>query len=582
MAPSASAPANLNLPARSTTSTGAGTLLLSGEDGGRWEIYATRVDGIPEQISDNLTPARAPALSPDGRMVAFQSHKDGNWDIYILSLDSSKVTRITKDPSYDGAPTWSPDQKKIAFESYRSDDLDIWISNTDGSNPVNLTAGEPAYDYGPAWSPQGNWIAYTSWSTGHKQLYVIDPSVGKPINILEDQFDDEQPAWSPDGKRLAFVSNREGCEHIVDPISLNGCQRREVYTADFDGAKLSNIRQLTFGGDDKSPVWSPDGRMIAFVSPRIDRQALYLVSSSGGLPRPATTDPNGDGSLTWVSSATWGALDLPNVDAPSASTPLYVEKPIAAPTADGHPYEMQELKEIYLAPSWGQMSSRVANSLRTLRARVKQLVGYDFLSSLSDMTRELKSPCGVTCDNLSWHKSGRAIDTRLEYPDASGRDMVELVREELNGETYWRMYLRAGIQDGSMGEPLKDAPWDFSYRARALIAPEQGGIEQHMTYGYYVDFTELAREYGWDRISSHDDQDFNWRSNKLATEYWHYQKADGLGWYDAMREIYSSSDLNTYLEWNKVIRNWQVQEMRLYFKGIPAPPTAWKWFALVP
>ena len=507
------------IPVDAAPASPGGTFFLGAERAGRWEIYAARTDGTWDQITQDYSPARAPALSPDGRQLAFQSHKDGNWEIYVLHLDSQQSARITHDPAYDGAPSWSPDGKKLAFESYRAGDLDIWAANADGSNPINLTANEPAYDYGPAWSPQGNWIAYTSWSTGHKQIFVTSPDGRQSINISRDQFDDEQPAWSPDGNKLAFVSNREGCEHVVDSIALNGCQRRELYLADFDGARLSNMQQLTFGGHDTAPVWSPDGKYLAFVSARPDRQMLYIVPAGGGLPRAAIVDKEGISPPLWVGSAAWSALDPISPDAPVAYSPLYVEKPVASPAADGHPYQMQQLKEIYLAPSWGEMSSRIANSLRTLRGRAKQEVGYDFLSSLSDMTREMKAPCGVTCDNLSWHKSGRAIDTRLEYIDPSGRNMLELVREDENGETYWRMFLRAAVQDGTMGEPLKDAPWDFSYRARAVIAPNQGGIEERLPYGYYIDFTELAREYGWERISSHDDPDFNWRSNKLATEY---------------------------------------------------------------
>jgi hypothetical protein len=134
----------------------------------------------------------------------------------------------------------------------------------------------------------------------------------------------------------------------------------------------------------------------------------------------------------------------------------------------------------------------------------------------------------------------------------------------------------------ALGEPLKDAPWDFSYRSRAVIAPQQGGIEAALPSGYYTDFTELAREYGWMRISAHDDPGFDWRSNLLATEYWHYQKADGLNWYDALSEVYASSDLRSYLDWKRIEQAWGVDEMRVFFKGIPPPPSAWKWFALLP
>jgi TolB protein len=559
-----------------------GTVFVSAEREGRWEIYAAAPSGKWEQITYDYSPARSPSLSPDGKQLAFQSHKDGNWEIYVLHLDSHQTTRITYEIAYDGAPSWSPDGKKIAFESYRGGDLDIWVVNPDGSSPFNLTAGEPAYDYGPAWSPDGKWIAYTSWSTGHKQIMLTSPDGGQQVNISQDQFDDEQPAWSPDGGRLAFVSNREGCEEVTDTVALNQCQRREVYLGEFDGAQLTHIRQVTYGGRDSAPAWSPDGEYISFISPRPGRQMLYLVPAAGGIPHQAIVGADGAATFPWVSTAVWNSFDPPNTGTPKEYAPLSTEEPILAPAADGHPYQKQELKEIYLAPSWGQMSSRVANSLRSLRARVKQESGYDFLGTMSDMTRDLSAPCGVSCDNLSWHKAGRAFDSRLEYTNSAGLDLMALVREDQNGETYWRVYIRAAVQDGTMGEPLKDAPWDFSYNARWQIAPGQGGVEKPLPYGYYIDITELAREYGWDRISSHDDPTFDWRSNKLAAEYWHYQKTDGLGWYPAMRELYSSSELADNLDWNNVKEIWQVQDMRLFFKEIPAPPSAWKWFALVP
>lgn len=514
--------------------------------------------------------------------MAFQSHKDGNWELYLLALDSGQIKRLTDDLDYDGAPSWSPDGKQIAFESYRGGDLDIWLMNADGTGLTNLTPNEPAYDYGPAWSPRSDWIAFTSWASGHKQIMVASPDGKQTKDISQNQFEEEQPAWSPDGTRIAFVSNREGCEHVSQAIELNGCQRQEVYIADFDGRSLSNVRQVTSGGHDTTPAWSPDGQYLVFVSPRPDGQRLYLIPAAGGAPSEAIPGASAFSSANWVGSATWGSDDPAIGEAPVDYTPLYNEKPIAAPAADGHAFQMQELTDIYLAPSWGQMSSRVANSLSTLRSQVKQATGHDFLATLSDMTRDLQSPCGVSCDNLSWHKAGRAIDTRLEYLDSAGRNLLQIVREDELGEVYWRMYIRASAQDGTMGEPLKDAPWDFSYRARAQLAPEQGGMQAPISYGYYVDFTSLAHDYGWDRISSHDDPDFTWRSNMLATEYWHYQKTDGLGWYESMRELYSTAQLESKLDWVQVSKEWQIQSNRLYLKGLPPPPAAWKWFSLIP
>ncbi len=553
------------------------TVVVSAERNGRWELYAYSQDAPLQQLTHGYDPARAPALSPDGKQVAFQSRKDGNWEIYLLRLDSGQVGRLTNDLAYDGAPSWSPDGQRIAFESYRAGDLDIWVMNADGSGATNLTPKQPTADYGPAWSPSGSWIAYTSWATGRKQIMLVSPDGKERADLSDNPFDDEQPAWSPDSKRVAFVSNREGCEELTDPIKLTACQRKEVYVADVQGTRLANTRQVTFDGRSTAPAWSPDGQSISFVSPRPDRQPLYLAPAAGGVAKALDLGPLWVGSAAWTSAAI--ARAFPLADDP----PLVIEKPVAAPAGEGHPYAFTLLPDIYLAPSYGRLSSRITTSFLALHDQILAESGRDFLGELSDMARDILATCDEQCDNLSWHKSGRAVDTRLEYMDRSGQLLLEVVREDELGETYWRDYVRASAQDGSMGEPLKDAPWDLSYHSRAEVAPDQGGVpEAQPPGGYYVDFTDLARLYGWDRISSHDDPNFDWRSNRLAMEYWHYQKTDGLDWYQAIGELYPASDITSTFDWNRAARVWQEDEMRLYFKHIPPPPSAWKWYNLLP
>ncbi len=554
-----------------------GRLIFAAERNGTWDLYtadavtsgarstsSARYGDGSQPLALNAAPARDPAISPDGRTIAFRSRREGFWDLYTAPLSGGVATRLTRNMVYSGAPVWSPDGDKIAFESYAHGDLDIWVANADGTQAVDLTDDSRYQDYGPAWSPDGKWIAFTSWRTGTQQIFVMPSDCARcrqVYNVSQNRFDDQAPVWSPDGKQLAFVSDRD--------------EQRAIYIADFSPGGLTNVRRLTFSGWDDHPAWSPDGKWIAFVSVRPTRQPVYVVPAVGGVPRIIENSP------TFAASVTWAPDAIKTGDAENESLSLYVAHPDMAAPNSGHPYEMRRMTSTRLEPGINKLNGRVADSFIALQARVKQEAGYDFLSVLADMARPIDLRCDITCDTLSWHKAGRAFDSRLDYTDARG-SALEIVREDQQGETFWRLFLRTSAQDGSMGEPMKEAPWDLGYRARWIVGRGEGGVKKPVPYGFYVDFTELAREYSWDRISSHDDEGFDWRTNKIAAEYWHYQNQQGLNWYQAMREVFSESDLRGLTDWDIRIAQDDYEPYLLYLKGIPAPPKAWRWSALGP
>ena len=91
----------------------------------------------------------APAWSPDGRQIAFESDADGDREIYVMNADGSNVRQITHNTLWDEGPAWSPDGTKFAFSSGADDlHLDVWTMNVDGSNPRQLTT-YPGRDESP-------------------------------------------------------------------------------------------------------------------------------------------------------------------------------------------------------------------------------------------------------------------------------------------------------------------------------------------------------------------------------------------------------------------------------------------------
>jgi TolB protein len=98
------------------------------------------------QSITNVDEDTAPALSPDGRQVAFMSRREGNWEIYIINADGSDLQRLTNDPADDGLPTWSPDGNAIAFVSNRGGPWAVWAMTPDGSGQRQLFTMEGSPD----------------------------------------------------------------------------------------------------------------------------------------------------------------------------------------------------------------------------------------------------------------------------------------------------------------------------------------------------------------------------------------------------------------------------------------------------
>ena len=94
-----------------------------------------------------------PAWSPDGKLIAFSSNRDGKPGIFVMNADGSGVKRLTSTTGVDDWPAWSPDGSMIAFQRSTAPDgpADIWVMHADGSDPVNLTDSPSVSDWGPSW-----------------------------------------------------------------------------------------------------------------------------------------------------------------------------------------------------------------------------------------------------------------------------------------------------------------------------------------------------------------------------------------------------------------------------------------------
>ncbi|HID62944.1 MAG TPA: hypothetical protein EYP49_09435 [Anaerolineae bacterium] len=562
----------LDSPPLSQSGVGGGRIAFSAYRHHNWDIYTVNPDGSDlRRVTHDPAPDRSPAWSPDGTGIAFASRRDHNWDIYVVDASGDEPRRLTTHPDYDGAPSFSPDGGRIAFESYRGGDLDIWVMDADGGYPQNLTSGVTEGDFGPAWSPDGRFIAFTSWRYGDKDVFLLELGSGQVTRLTGSPAIEENPVWTPDGQKMAFIYQEDGA--------------RDVYIMDvaYPPAQGGRTRRLTWFTRDDAPAWSPDGQRLAFIAHRFDGEAILSVEPDaiGELPLALTGLETLVGNLAWNGVAgAWG--EVPAED--DAGQPLYVEV-VTPQEGRDPPYDFKRLPNAFLESrevSGGvtKLSDRVDDSFNALQARVREETGYDFLGTVSEAFRHIGFVNKASAYG-SWHKAGRAFDMLFEFHNAAGESLLEVVREDMSGETYWRLYLRCARQDGSQGEPIKVNPWDLSYQARSVENPQEGGKLKPIPNGYYVDLTALAQEYGWDRISAHDEADFDWTWHFKALEYWHYEKRDSRGWYEAMLEVYPRRKVEELFTWERFMEA-EEEPYTVLVKGVPLSPAERRWLRVRP
>jgi len=258
-------------------------------------LYSVRGDSSDDSQLGNESGITDFAISPNGEQIAFvrpsraglagedtsatgeQIPEAGLPQLFVAPLANPEAaTQLTQLRGNSlKSPRWSPDGARIAFASDDDGDLDIYVIASSGGEPVRLTAN-PGIDTDPAWSPDGTRIAYASDQNspaigdyaGSVEIFVMNDDGTNPVQLTDAENDSFSPVWSPDGQWIVFISNRS-IDNDVYIMEANG-EGEMLVTFDDDGA------------DDRAPSFTSDGRWIAFLSNRDgDRYQIYLVDPQG-------------------------------------------------------------------------------------------------------------------------------------------------------------------------------------------------------------------------------------------------------------------------------------------------------------
>jgi TolB protein len=258
------------------------------------------------------------------RILYAQRDSSGLKQVFVMDMDGSNRSQITRNRAINLLPTWGPGGA-VFYTSYQDQNPDLWMFRGGEHTKLSSRRGQ---NTGASYC-RGNVALTLSMGGENADIYTIDPSDGKIVRRLTDHWAiDTTPSWSPDCSKIAFVSGRSGGPQIYvmnadgsgqrrlthqgtyntgpswsprgDVIAFSARDERnryDIFTVDLEG----NIERLTQDqGNNEAPSFSPDGRYIVFSSDRgAQGKRLWMMTADGEIQRLLTPDGVGYSEPAW-------------------------------------------------------------------------------------------------------------------------------------------------------------------------------------------------------------------------------------------------------------------------------------------
>jgi Tol biopolymer transport system component len=252
----------------------------------------------------------SPAISPDGRQIAFLSGRGMfSIDLYVADSGSGRIARRLTNTSASAhfsslqfvhsAGAWDRDGRRLAVAAVTGGRAALAIFDTRTWRKEREIV-IPGVDeiFSPSWAPDDRRLCFTGLSRGITDLYVYDLRDSTLRRLTADAFADLHPAWSPDGRSIAFATDRFTTR--LDTLAIG---RYQLAVIDLTSDTIQRFRPSE-AGDDVNPQWMPDGRAIYFVSNRTGIPNLYRAAVDGDSDVEQLTDvTTGVNGITGTSPA---------------------------------------------------------------------------------------------------------------------------------------------------------------------------------------------------------------------------------------------------------------------------------------
>ena len=256
--------------------------------------------GLAAQAQDNPLWMRHPAISPDGKTIAFSYQGD----IFTVPSSGGRAKQITSNAAFDSYPVWSPDGNHIAFASNREGSIDVWVMDANGGIPKRVTTNS-GNEYPLRWKDNYTIMFKASimptaksiiFAGSYPQVYTVGMDGGRPKLFSDITMD----ALDINASGDVIYIDRKGYEdewrkHHRSPIT------RDVWLKSGD-----SFRKLTtFDGEDRDPVWSADGKSFYYLSEQSGTLNVYHRTLDGKETQITNHEKN---PVRFLSAASDGTL----------------------------------------------------------------------------------------------------------------------------------------------------------------------------------------------------------------------------------------------------------------------------------
>jgi Tol biopolymer transport system component len=234
-------------------------------------------------LVSTANPAIDPALSPDGKMIAYVSYDGGQRDLFVSRVAGGGRIQLTNDQEKESNPRFSPDGEHILFTRVGAGAPEICIVPTLGGESTQVVA----HAFDPAWSPDGTRIAFISRPPGEADALVTAAANGTDVHVILRSDGTlpffSNPAWSPDKTKLVVTRSTGG---------IAG----ELWIVPLDGGAARRVSQDSAGVFSNEAMFTPDGRGLIHQSNRGGATNLWILFPDGNRLERLTTGPGPDES----------------------------------------------------------------------------------------------------------------------------------------------------------------------------------------------------------------------------------------------------------------------------------------------